>query len=218
MTIKLDKDQSVFTARIKLLISVGAGVVIGLIAGILVDWKISPLVGWDSAALVYMTATWSKVLRFDPSLVEQHALREDPSRAIADTFLLAASLVSLAAVFVVLVGTGQAKGAATVLLPLLCIFSVVVSWFMIHSVYTLRYAELYYTKPKGGVDFGDTTPPVYSDFAYLAFTIGMTFQVSDSTLKNHRFRLTALKQALLSYLFGTIIIATTINLIAGLAK
>jgi uncharacterized membrane protein len=89
---------------------------------------------------------------------------------------------------------------------------------MIHTVYALRYAEIYYRDPVGGVDFGDTKSPVYADFAYLAFTLGMTFQVSDTTLSRREFRAAALRQALLSYLFGTIIIATTINLIAGLGR
>jgi uncharacterized membrane protein len=67
------------------------------------------------------------------------------------------------------------------------------------------------------VDFNQDDPPRYADFAYLAFTIGMTFQVSDTDLKTTEIRATALRHALLSYLFGSVILAATINLIAGLA-
>ena len=70
----------------------------------------------------------------------------------------------------------------------------------------------------GGVDFNEDRRPRYSDFAYLAFTIGMTFQVSDTDLTSKAMRTTALRHALLSYVFGTAIIATTINLIAGLTQ
>src|SRR5215210_5268718 len=98
------------------------------------------------------------------------------------------------------------------------IVSVVLAWGMVHTVFTLRYARLYYGRPKGGIEFNQDEPPRYSDFAYLAFTVGMTFQVSDTNLKTEQIRATVLRQGLLSYMFGTVIIATTINLIAGLTK
>jgi uncharacterized membrane protein len=81
----------------------------------------------------------------------------------------------------------------------------------------LRYARLYYTEPIGGVDFNADDKPSYTDFAYLAFTIGMTFQVSDTALSSRAIRSAALRHALLSYLFGTVILATTVNFVAGLA-
>jgi uncharacterized membrane protein len=68
------------------------------------------------------------------------------------------------------------------------------------------------------VDFNEDDAPDYRDFAYLAFTIGMTFQVSDTTLQTSEIRRTALRHALLSYVFGAVVIATTINLVAGLGK
>jgi uncharacterized membrane protein len=80
----------------------------------------------------------------------------------------------------------------------------------------LRYAELYYAGTRGGVDFNQDEPPRYLDFAYLSFTIGMTFQVSDTNLQAPSIRATALRQALVSYLFGAVILASMINLIAGL--
>lgn len=89
---------------------------------------------------------------------------------------------------------------------------------MVHTVFALRYAGLYYSGPDGGVNFNDNEKPAYADFAYLAFTIGMTYQVSDTALTTRAVRHTALRHALLSYLLGTVIIAATINLAAGLAK
>jgi uncharacterized membrane protein len=94
--------------------------------------------------------------------------------------------------------------------------SVGLSWFTVHTLFTLRYARLYYTGEDGGVSFNQDAPPRYLDFAYLAFTIGMTFQVSDTELQSPAIRHSALRHALLSYLFGAVILATTINLIAGL--
>jgi uncharacterized membrane protein len=85
-------------------------------------------------------------------------------------------------------------------------------------VYTLQYARLYYSDEPGGVDFNQAVPPRYADFAYLSLTLGMTFQVSDTDLQTSTIRATALRQALLSYLFGVVIVATTINLIASLGS
>jgi uncharacterized membrane protein len=82
-------------------------------------------------------------------------------------------------------------------------------------VYVLRYAHLHYTSQAGGVDFHADAQPNYLDFAYMAFTIGMTYQVSDTEVHDPSIRRAVLRQALLSYLFGAFIIAATINIVAG---
>lgn len=132
--------------------------------------------------------------------------------------LIVASVVSLGAVGLLLFASKDTGGGALLGATLLAVLSVIVSWFVVHTIFALKYAELYYGKPEGGVDFGESTPPTYVDFAYLAATLGMTFQVSDTVLKNRQFREAALKHALLAYLLGTVIVATTVNLVAGLGK
>jgi uncharacterized membrane protein len=92
------------------------------------------------------------------------------------------------------------------------------SWTLVHTVFTLKYARLYYSGDVGGISFNETEAPEYSDFAYLAFTIGMTFQVSDTNIETKPIRRTALRHALMSFPLGAVIIATSINLISGLAK
>ena len=98
------------------------------------------------------------------------------------------------------------------------VLSVVASWAVVHTVYMLRYARVYYTGPDGGANFHQDESPRYTDFAYLAFTVGMTFQVSDTELNAVAFRRNVLRHALLSYLFGTVIVALAINLVAGLSR
>jgi uncharacterized membrane protein len=109
-------------------------------------------------------------------------------------------------------------GRTELLRVLLGVGSVVVSWALVHTTFTLHYARVYYTEPGGGIHFTETELPRYTDFAYLAFTIGMTFQVSDTVLTSSQLRRTALIHALSSYLLGTVILASTVNLIAGLGK
>ena len=97
------------------------------------------------------------------------------------------------------------------------ILSVAASWVTVHTAFTLRYARLYF--PDKAIDFNQPgIEPTYADFAYLAFTIGMTYQVSDTTFTTPEFRKAALGHALLSFVFGTAIIATTINFVASLSR
>jgi uncharacterized membrane protein len=92
---------------------------------------------------------------------------------------------------------------------------VALAWILVHTGFVLRYARLYYSPPKGGIDsYGEM--PDYRDFAYLALTIGMTFQVSDTDLAGKRIRRVALHHALLSYVFGTGILAVTVSSVAAL--
>ena len=89
---------------------------------------------------------------------------------------------------------------------------------LVHTVYTLKYARLFYQGTPGGIAFNEPEPPQYTDFAYLAFTIGMTFQVSDTDLQDKDVRRTVLHHAWISFPLGAVIIAASINLVAGLAK
>lgn len=89
---------------------------------------------------------------------------------------------------------------------------------MIHTVYTVRYARHYVNAQPGCITFGDSKDePQMSDFAYLSFCLGMTFQVSDQTMNTPEVRKIVFFHTLLSYVLGTGIVATTINLVAGLA-
>jgi uncharacterized membrane protein len=144
------------------------------------------------------------------------ATREDESRVSTDLVVLAAGVASLVGVGLILLKGSSASGLALACMTALGVVSVILAWATVHTVFTLRYAALYYAND-GGIDFNQKEDPDYRDFAYLAFTIGMTYQVSDTDVQTKEIRRTALKHMLLSYLFGTAIIAMTINIVAGLA-
>jgi uncharacterized membrane protein len=137
---------------------------------------------------------------------------------MTDVVVVSASVASLAGVGYLL-GSGSSKGGQVEITAGVGIAIVATAWFVVHTVFTLRYARLYYVSDTGGIDFNQgEEPPAYVDFAYLAFTIGMTFQVSDTDLKTRKIRATALRHALLSYVFGAVILAITVNLAAGLSN
>jgi uncharacterized membrane protein len=131
---------------------------------------------------------------------------------------LVASVASVLAVAAA-IAAGQAGGPGERdLRAALAVASVALSWSVVQTVFTSHYARLYYSHPVGGIDFNQEAPPRFSDFAYLAITVGMTFQVSDTTLQTAALRAAVLRQALLSYQLGAVLLATTINLVAGLLR
>ena len=200
--------------------TVGAvlGVVVAGISLALTSWPMALVLGWAAASLLFTGSIWLTVSPMDAAATRAHAVREDPSRAITDTLLLGATLISLIDVGFVLVKAGQETGARQGWLAGLALVSVALSWLLIHTVFTLRYARLYYGGAPGGIDFNQQEDPRYPDFAYLAFSVGMTFQVSDTNLSTHPIRASVLRHALLSFLFGSVILATTINLIVSLSS
>ena len=201
-----------------MLVSLGAAVVGGAGAALAGAGRTAPLIGWDILALVFCGWVWSAIWRLDAKATASHATREDPSRDVAGLVLLGAAIASLVAVGAVLFRAGSASGALKYLEAAFAFVSVLLSWTLVHTVFTLKYARLYYSGDPGGIDFNEADPPEYSDFAYLAFTIGMTFQVSDTSFKTKQIRRTALRHALMSFPLVTIIVATSINLVSGLAK
>jgi uncharacterized membrane protein len=174
------------------------------------------LTGWDAAAMIYLVLVWAAVYRMNPQVTARMAGREDPSNPVAELVAVAASVAALVAVGFALVRAGQETGSARGLLIGLGTASVVVSWLVVHTVFMLRYARNYYSEPTGGIEFNEADRPAYLDFAYFSFTIGMTFQVSDTNITRKPIRRLALHHALLSYLFGAVILAAAINVFASL--
>jgi uncharacterized membrane protein len=201
---------------VRLALSLLVGLIVGVVVLLAGAAQYAPAVGWDAAAITLLVWTWLTIWPMDAQEASTHATREDPTRAVSDVLLLSAAVASMAAVGFFLLQASSAKPPTQDILAGVGVATVALSWLVVHTVFTLRYAMLYYTGTEGGVDFNQSAPPRYVDFAYLAFTLGMTFQVSDTDLQSPAIRATALRHALLSYLFGALIVATTVNLVAGL--
>jgi uncharacterized membrane protein len=206
------------TTGVRVAVAAAAGVLTGVSLAVAGAGRYAPAIAWDVAAAVLLAWVWFTIWPMGADDTTAHATREDPTRPVTDVVLLVAAVISLAAVGFFLLQASSAKGSAQDLLAGVGVATVALSWLLVHTVFTLRYALLYYTGRDGGIDFNQSTPPRYSDFAYLAFTLGMTFQVSDTDLKTPVIRGTALRHALLSYLFGAVILAATVNLVAGLGS
>src|SRR5438105_15570909 len=142
----------------------------------------------------------------------------DLSRQFDDLVMRKASVFSLIAIGYTLLEAGSRHGTDKALLLLLAIAVVALSWATVHTLYAVRYGDLYYGDVVGGIDFNEDDPPDYRDFGYLALTIGMTYQVSDTDLQNKPIRHTAMRHALLSFVFGAVILALMINSVASLLQ
>jgi uncharacterized membrane protein len=193
---------------------IGAGG--GVVASVFTIWEAAILIGWDVAVVSLITWIWLALWRSDPQETKSHASREDLSIRLSEGIVLSSGVALLAAVGLVLIRAGNAVGGTKAYLIALGVLSVALSWALVHTVFTLRYARTYYSEPTGGIDFNEEDLPTYLDFAYLALTIGMTFQVSDTNLTSKPIRRIALGHAMLSYLFGAVIVALVINVVASL--
>lgn len=171
------------------------------------------LAAWDGFIVAFLAVLWRDLRGHTSKSTAAAAMRDEPGRSLSDIVLLVSSVASLGAIGVLL-----AVPHKPVAVVLFAIVSVVLSWAMVHSIYMLRYAVLYYGVHKGGIDFGGSDEPTFDDFAYLAFTLGMTYQVSDTTFVRTEFRRVALRHALLSFMFGVVIIAVSINFLASLGQ
>jgi uncharacterized membrane protein len=202
-------------AGVRVVAALLVGVVAGTLSGASLTLADAAVIGWISAAVTFLGLTWAAIGRMDGEATAAHATREDPTAAVSRVGVLVAALGSLGGVVLLLANqgaTGRVGSAA------LGIGSVAASWLVVHVLYTLQYAALYYGEPAGGIDFNGTTKPTYGDFAYVGFTIGMAYAVSDTVVGAPLIRRTVLRHAMLSYVLGTVVVAVTINLIAGLAR
>lgn len=192
------------------------GAVTGASIAAAASWEVALLAGWTAASCTFVAWVWLALGRLDAAATARHATREDPSRAAADLLLLGSSLASLGGIVLALVGEG-ARASWSGPTHALALTTVASSWAVVHTVFALRYADLYHRHGEG-IDWNGETRPDYLDFAYLAFTIGMTFQVSDTAVTARPMRRAILQHALLSYLFGVVFIAAMINAVAGLFR
>lgn len=206
------------SARTRLLSMGGAGLGVYLLLPDAWPWFLQVLLAWDAAALVFLLPTWWMLVGADAAETQQLATREDPARASARGLLLVASSMSLVGVGRGLAEAGQLGGTLEVVLTVGSLLAVALSWNTLHTVYTLHYAHLYYAGRQGGVDFNQDVEPAYRDFFYLAYTVGMTYQVSDTPVSRAALRFEIIKHALLAFVFGTVIVAFSINMVAGLLK
>jgi uncharacterized membrane protein len=183
---------------------------------------------WSSFAFSSLVLFWITIISAEVNEVKYIAKRQDSSRTIVFFFVLFAAIISLFAVIILLKILPDTHQRGYRYHIGFSIFSVVLSWILIHTIFTFRYAHLYYTcsaqeqgiqkETEGGLEFPGDVSPDYMDFAYFSFVIGMTFQVSDVTITSRQIRHLALFHGLISFVYNTVILALSVGIIAGLVQ
>ncbi|WP_421738238.1 DUF1345 domain-containing protein [Caulobacter sp.] len=199
---------------------VGAAVGVAAWAGAL--WLNAPrgvhvLLGWDTGAVAYLALTWRLFLRADEAEVRGRAAREDEGRSVLLLIVLGAIVASLVAVVDAMIAAKTAPDGAKAFIAASAGVTLVLSWLVLQSVFVLHYAHRHFGdgKGKGGIEFPGEAPSSYMDFAYLAFSVGATFQVSDNSILTSRLRRLVTAHAATAYFYNTAILALGINIIAG---
>jgi uncharacterized membrane protein len=206
------------SARRRVVVSFVVGFVAGVVVMSIGSWQLALLAMFDVWALAQLVWLAVTVLPMDATQTRAAARVEDNSRTASSLIVNVAGLTSLVGVGLALTKARQVGAAQEVMITIVALVTVVLSWLTVHSVFTLRYADLFYNDDDGGIDFPGPDHPSYHDFAYLGFTIGMTFQVSDTNITSTEIRRVITRHALISYVFGTVIVGLTINVMAGFIR
>jgi uncharacterized membrane protein len=202
---------------LKAAIAAAVGLLAAVVPVLLGAPELAPLVGWVVAGSVFLAWAWSRALFADPQLTRKLALHEDRSRGLVDSLIVGATLISVVAIVFALIRSQQKDpvGAAA---ALLAVVGVVVAWALINTVFAFKYARMYYHDDRHRFEFSQDEEPSYSDFAYAAFTIGMSYNAGNVSQSSTASRRIALAHALLAYFFGTFAVAVAINLVTSLAQ
>lgn len=202
----------------RIFISAVLGAVTWVLLSLRFSFSISLLGAWNAAGLAMALLAWRSITRCDAKRTQSRAAEDDPGRTAVYAVVVVASVVSLLAATVLVRKTANVGPGETDLLLALCVLTVTLSWLLSHTAFTLRYAHLYYREDAegvGGIEFAGGGKPAYTDFAYLAFTVGMCFQVSDTAITSRQIRGVVLFHAALSFFYNTAILAFVLNLVFG---
>ena len=201
-------------------IAAALGVAAWLAASDRIPSVASALVGWDVFSLVVLTLQWTIVFSADARVTRARAGAEDPGRTLVYVIVVISSAASLLAATMLVREARSLPPDLARLVAGLCLATVALAWTTTHTAFTFRYARLYYREDSegvGGVELPGKQPPTYSDFAYLAFTIGMCFQVSDVCISSRQIRRAALLQAIIGFTYNSVILAFVLQLVFGVA-
>lgn len=189
-----------------------------------VDPQSRIILAWDTFCFFMILQSW--ILFFTTSHDELCSMveKQDDGPKVIFMIVLVAACLSLFGTLLLLNSKGDSS-FNKIIHTIISLSPVLLSWILLHTTFAIRYAHLYHDHNKlhtgsniGGIDFPGGEDPDYISFAYFSFVIGMTFQVSDVVVSSKVIRRFVLMHSLISFFFNTIIVALTINTIAGLKQ
>ncbi|CAM3191857.1 DUF1345 domain-containing protein [Sphingomonas antarctica] len=185
-------------------------IIAGLVASTHMPWSKSLMIGFDVGALVFFVLMSPLLWKRETAAGMRRASRDnDANRAVLLGISTIVSLVVLTTVALELGGKGKPD-------IVLIVTTLALAWLFANTIYALHYAHLYYLEDKvGGLDFQGDDDPDYADFVYFAFTLGMTFQTSDTGIQTRRLRRIVTIHSFAAFVFNIGVLAFTINVLGG---
>lgn len=201
------------TAAARLSVSLVVGCAAGAVVAALWSAPLAVLTGIAALAATFVLSGVLALWPMNADATRRFIGREDFRPVLEELFVVAATLGGLTGIALLLIlGRSDSQNLAAAV----GLAGVFMNWAVLHLMYAARYAHLYYVAPVGGIDFNSDDRPAYRDFLYFSYNLGMTYQVSDTSVSSSAIRSVVLRHCLLSYAFGTVILAATINLVAGI--
>ena len=207
----------------RLVLSVLLGILVNLVLPASIGEGTRLLAAFDLAALAFLGAVWIMMAGATTADMRRRSQIEDEGRYVVLALSAATAVAILLAIASELHDIRDQPAAGTGLRVTLAAVTILLAWFFMNTIFALHYAHFFYGDSDGpagaetrGLAFPGRAEPDYWDFLYFSFVIGMTFQVSDVQIENHRLRRIALAHGVLAFLFNVVVLALTINIIAGL--
>lgn len=198
-------------AATRLALSVAIGLVIGIAFGALTDPGLGLLLGVVATEALFVVIGWILLWRMDSAATASTSQRDAAHARTDEIAVVGFAIAGLISIVVLLL---FGSGSAHALKSLLAFLGAFLAWASLHLMYASRYARVFFAE-NGGIDFNNSATPSFQDFFYFSYNLGMTYQVSDTTVSSRAIRAVVLRHTMLSYLFGTVILATTINLVVS---
>jgi uncharacterized membrane protein len=178
------------------------------------------LAAWDFGVGLYLVLAWTMMARGSVEKMRWRAKRQDDGALAVLTLTVIASVASLAAIVLELIGLKNQPSAVQTSHVALAMGTILCSWCLVHTAFALHYAHEFYGDDKAPVrtclEFPGTTQPDYLDFLYFSFVIGTTSQTADVNITSSQMRRFALVHGVIAFFFNTTLLALTINIAAGL--
>lgn len=175
---------------------------------------------WIVFSAVFVGTSWVVLIKRSISEIKQKSIEDDGSKTVVFIMILLSSIATMFTVLLLILSREE-KSQGNILIVGTAVCGMLLSWIMVHTIFTFHYAHMFYedekiAKTEKGLDFPGKDEPDYFDFAYFSFVIGCTFQVSDVQVRSRKIRRLVMLHGLLSFALNTFVVALTINIIAGL--
>lgn len=207
-----------FLQHIKLLTSIVAGVVLFFVLPVHLSIVARVLVSWNGGAILFLVWVFVWMSGCSAEQLYMKYKEEDETAALILVVVTCAALLSLVAIILLLSTVRQVAGTERALHIGLAALTVVTSWLLVPTMFTLHYADAFYSASDDDrpLLFPQTLRPVFWDFAYFSFTIAAACQTADVSTANTSIRKTVLAHSVIAFVFNASILGFAVNISAGL--